>query len=61
MSVAERLRQEGRKKALEEGIERGLKRVAKKSIIKGYTTEEIADITGLSEKVIENIREEMLK
>lgn len=60
MSVAERLRQEGEEKGRQEGRQEGLKKAAKKSIIKGYATEEIADITGLTEKEIEEIRGEML-
>lgn len=64
MSVAERLRQEGLEAGRQEGLEEGelirAKKSAKKAIIKGYPTEEIADITGLTEKEIEGIREEML-
>ena len=65
MSVAERLRQEGLKEGLEQGIEKGAKkekiRLAKKVIIKGYDLNEIIDLTGLTEKEIQKVKEEMLE
>lgn len=57
MTVAEQLRQEGEQK----GIKEGLKITAKKAIIKGYSVEDIMDLTGLTEKEIEEVRKEMLK
>lgn len=64
MTVAERLKQEGleegRKKVLEEGEMIRARKAARNAIIKGYATEEIADITGLTEKEVDDIRDEML-
>ncbi|MGO1652550.1 MAG: hypothetical protein ACTH0S_04755, partial [Senegalia sp. (in: firmicutes)] len=57
MSVAERLRKEGE----ERGIEQEKRKSAKIDIIKGYSTEIIMEMTGLTEKEIEELRKEMLK
>lgn len=57
MTVAEEIRQE----ALEIGIEEGLKKAAKTGIIKGHDINIIMDMTGLTEKEIEEIKQEMLK
>ncbi|QXM07111.1 hypothetical protein [Crassaminicella indica] len=56
MTLAERFREEGK----EEGMKKSLERVVQKSIIKGLTTEDIIEITGLSKEEIENIRKRML-
>lgn len=52
MTLAERFR--------EEGIVKGLEKVVRKSIIKGLTTEDIIEITGLKKEAIEEIRKKML-
>lgn len=52
MTLAEQFR--------EEGIMRGLEKVVRKSIIKGLTTEDIMEITGLKKEEIEDIRKSML-
>ena len=44
-----------------EGIIKGLERVVQKSIIKGLTTEDIIEITGLKKEDIEDIRKKMLQ
>lgn len=56
MTVAERLKQEG----LEEGEVIRARKAARSAIIKGYAIEKIADITGLTEKEVDDIRDEML-
>lgn len=61
MTVAEELRQEGRQEGEQKGIKEGLKITARKAIIKGYSVEDIIDLTGLTEKEIEEVRKEMLK
>lgn len=52
MTLAEQFR--------EEGTMRGLEKVVRKSIIKGLTTEDIMEITGLKKEEIEDIRKNML-
>lgn len=52
MTLAEQFR--------EEGTMRGLEKVVRKSIIKGLTTEDIMEITGLKKEEIEHIRKSML-
>lgn len=52
MTLAEQFR--------EEGTMRGLEKVVRKSIIKGLTTEDIMEITGLKKEEIEDIRKSML-
>lgn len=52
MTLAEQFR--------EEGTMRGLEKVVRKSIIKGLTTEDIMEITGLRKEEIEDIRKSML-
>ena len=52
MTLAERFR--------EEGVIKGLEKVVRKSIIKGLTTEDIMEITGLKKEAIEDIRKKML-
>ena len=72
MTLAERFiekgKEEGIKKGKEEGIKEGIKeegikdsmqKVVKKSIVKGLTTEDIIEITGLTKEVIEEIRKKM--
>ena len=64
MTVAEKLKQEGleegRKEVLQEGEMIRARKAARNAIIKGYATEEIADITGLTEKEVDDIRAKML-
>ena len=52
MTLAEQFR--------EEGTIRGLEKVVRKSIIKGLSTEDIMEITGLKKEEIEDIRKSML-
>lgn len=52
MTLAERF--------MEEGLMKGLEKVVRKSIIKGLTTEDIIEITGLKKEEIEDIRKRML-
>ena len=52
MTLAERF--------MEEGVMKGLEKVVRKSIIKGLTTEDIIEITGLKKEEIEDIRKKML-
>lgn len=52
MTLAERF--------MEEGAMKGLEKVVKNSIIKGLTTEDIIEITGLKKEEIEEIRKKML-
>ncbi len=52
MTTAVRLRQEGR----QEGIEKKAMGVAKKMLVKGYPISDIAEITGLSEKQIRELK-----
>lgn len=47
-------------KFMEEGVMKGLEKVVRKSIIKGLTTEDIIEITGLKKEEIEDIRKKML-
>lgn len=56
MTLAERFREEG----MEEGEKKSMEKVVKKSIIKGLTTEDIIEITGLKKEEIEDIRKKML-
>ncbi|OLS02603.1 Rpn family recombination-promoting nuclease/putative transposase [Tissierella creatinophila] len=56
MTLAERFREEG----MEEGEKKSMEKVVKKSIIKGLTTEDIMEITGLNKEEIEDIRKKML-
>ena len=56
MTLAERFREEG----MEEGAKKSIEKVVKKSIIKGLTTEDIIEITGLKKEKIEEIRKRML-
>ncbi|MEA3495886.1 MAG: hypothetical protein U9R42_07620 [Bacteroidota bacterium] len=53
VSTAQRLRYEG----IEKGIEKGNRKTAMKMIVKGYANEIIAELTDLSEREIENLRE----
>ena len=52
MTLAEQFR--------EEGTIRVLEKVVKRSIIKGLTTEDVMEITGLKKEEIEDIRKNML-
>lgn len=56
MTLAERFREEGK----EEGIKKSIEQVVKKSIIKGLSTEDIIEITGVSKDEVETIRQKML-
>ena len=56
MTLAEKFREEG----MEEGAKKSVEKVVKKSIIKGLTTEDIIEITGLKKEDIEEIRQRML-
>lgn len=47
-------------KFMEEGVMKGLEKVVRKSIIKGLTTEDIIEITGLKKEEVEEIRKKML-
>lgn len=61
MSVAERLRKEGEERGIQRGMQQEKRKSAKIGIIKGYSTEIIMDMTGLTEKQIEEVRKEMLE
>lgn len=52
MTLAERLR--------EEGIAKGIEKVVQRAIIKGLSTEDIVELTGLKKEEIEDIRKRML-
>jgi predicted transposase YdaD len=52
MTLAERF--------MEKGVMKGLEKVVRKAIIKGLTTEDIIEITGLKKEEIEDIRKKML-
>lgn len=56
MTLAERFREEG----MVEGAKNSMEKVVKKSIIKGLTTEDIIEITGLKKEEIEEIRKKIL-
>jgi len=60
MTLADLLRQEGREEGRKEGIKKSIESVVEKPIIKGLTTEDIAEITGLNREQIEEIRKRML-
>jgi len=49
-------REEGREDGLEEGLEKGRLETARKALVKGYSPEQIHDITGLEIEVIRNIQ-----
>lgn len=53
MTLAESFREEGARESME--------RAAKKSIIKGLSTEDIIEITGLTKEEVESIRQKMLQ
>ena len=55
MTIAEQLRQEGMEKGMEKGIEKGMEKVAKTMKSKGYATEEIHALTGLSTDKIKDL------
>jgi predicted transposase/invertase (TIGR01784 family) len=65
MTLAERFRNEGMEKGIakgiEKGIEEGMAKVVRKSIIKGLTTEDIIEITGLKKEEIDEIRKKMIE
>lgn len=56
MTLAEKFREEGKV----EGEKSSMEKVVKKSIIKGLTTEDIIEITGLRKEEVEEIRKKML-
>lgn len=60
MTAADRLREEGEKRGIEKGKLNKAKEIAMTCIIKGYSTNVIMDITGLTENDIEEVRKEML-
>jgi len=57
MTIADKLRQEGK----QEGRQEGIKKVVKNAIIKGMSVGDIMDLTGLTEKEIDKVRKEMLQ
>lgn len=61
MTAAEKLIQEGMEKGIEIGTKKEKINLVKKAIIKQMKLEDIIDLTGLTEKEIESIREEMLQ
>ncbi len=57
--------EEGKREGIEEGkrvgLQEGKKEVVRTGISKGYSTEVIMDLTGLTEAQVEQIREEIAK
>jgi len=49
-------REEGWERGREEGLERGLETTARNALAKGYTLEQIHDITGLDMKTLAGMR-----
>ena len=61
MTVADKLREEGIQAGIQEGIQERIERVVNNAIIKGMSVEDIMDLTGLTEKEIDQIRKNMLR
>ncbi len=64
-TLANRLREEGYNKGIQEGIEKGIyedkKKVAKNMLMRGLDEELVSEVTGLSEKEVKEIRKEIKK
>ena len=65
MTVADRLKQEGRQEGRREGRQEGrqdeIRKVVKNAYIKGMDIEDIMELTGLTEKEIDKVRKELLQ
>ena len=61
MTIADKLRQEGKQEGRQEGRQEEIRKVVKNAIVKGMSVEDIIDLTGLTEKGIDKIRKEMLQ
>jgi predicted transposase YdaD len=58
MKLIEQGREQGREEGREQGIEQGLRKIALNMIARGYSDEQIVEITNLSVKRIQALREE---
>lgn len=61
MTVADRLKQEGRQEGRQEGVQEHIRKIVKNAYIKGMDIQDIMDLTGLTEKEIDKVRKELLQ